>query len=78
MSDERRITPAQQRAIKWLPKDGSWRVMDKGMGRAVRSLQLCHVGTVEDEGGNFGPRGGLAVRSRLTAEGIKRFANLPL
>lgn len=69
-----RLSPAQQRALNWLPKDGSWKIAEKGIGRALVAFQVCEgIGSVEADGGPFGPRKGFAVRWRLTEAGVAKF-----
>ena len=61
-------------ALDWLPANGDWRVVEKGIGRALVAFQMCSgLGSVEADGGNYGPRGGFAVRWRLTPAGVALF-----
>lgn len=63
------LTDAQQRALEWLPADGSWR-MDAGrLTAALNSLSLA--GLCTGEWGDFGPRGGRALRWRRKAKGVE-------
>ena len=60
----RRFTPAQRRALEWLPADGSWR---HGAGRltaALNSLSIYHRDLCEGEWVDAGPRGGRVLRFR--------------
>lgn len=65
-----KLTETQCRALEWLPSDGSWRVNETGIGRSIESLALYHRGTVQEEYGKFGERGGWKARYRLTDAGI--------
>lgn len=65
----RRLTPAQLRALEWLPCDGGWRTSPGRLASALSSLSLQHRGVVQEEGGNHGPRGGFKWRYRLTPLG---------
>ena len=64
-------TDAQKRALEWLPSDGSWRLNPGRLGAALSSLALQHSGLVKSEFGYFGPRGGRALRWRLTSDGVR-------
>jgi len=60
-----RLTPAQERALLFLPADGSWTTKPLGrMAPAAASLALYHKDLVDYEFGDFG-------RWRLTARGVK-------
>ena len=64
------FTDAQQRALEWLPSDGSWRINPGRLSAALNSLSLHHRGLIVSEWGDFGPRGGRALRWRLTSAGV--------
>jgi hypothetical protein len=49
MSKPGRLTPAQQRARKWLPEDGSWRPDEGIIPAALNSLSLAWPGCIECE-----------------------------
>jgi len=68
-----RLTPAQQRAIDWIPKDGAWRIKPGRLSAALSSLWLNFPGCVERNWGKHGPRGGWESAWRLTPAGIKQF-----
>ncbi len=65
-----RLTPAQRKALDWLPSDGSWRSKPGAVAQALASLSLYHRGIVEEQAGPFGQRGGYGWRYRLTPGGI--------
>ena len=66
-----KLTPAQERALEWLPSDGAWR---SGAGRAfsgaVESFLTYHGAFCEREYGSFDGRVGWQWRYRLTPAGI--------
>lgn len=66
-----RFTPAQLRALDWLPADGSWRThAPHTIASALDSLGLYHRELIEQQRGPFGARGGHCRRDRLTPAGI--------
>lgn len=67
-----RLTPAQRRALDWLPSDGSWRTKPGTLVSALSSLSLSAAcrGWVESQWGDSGPRGGRELRWRLTPLGV--------
>jgi hypothetical protein len=70
------ITPAQKRAIEWLPADGSWRT---DAGRLVGALSSAWLhGFAEGEWADCGARGGRKLRWRLRPAGIVTRAELDL
>lgn len=72
MTDDRKLTLPQVRALAWLPGDGSWRVKPRrGFNEAIASLCYYHPDIVEHECGNYGPSGGWCWRYRLTAAGVE-------
>jgi len=66
-----RLTDAQQRARDWIPADGSWKLNPGRLVAALNSLSLAWSQCVEQEWGDFGPRGGRCQRWRLTEEGVR-------
>jgi hypothetical protein len=65
------LTPAQKRAIEWLPADGSWKIKpDAKIAAALSSLCSYHRDLAEHGLGDFGKRGGRCWRYRLTVAGI--------
>jgi hypothetical protein len=64
------LTPAQKRALAWLPADGNWRMKPGRLWGSVNSLALFHHNLIQVEYGNFGPRKALCWRWRLTPAGI--------
>ena len=73
MADELKVmkmTEAQKKALDWLPSDGSWRMKPGRLAATLNSLKLYWSGYVECEWGNFGLRGGLGWRWRLTDKGV--------
>ena len=72
-----KLTPAQKRALEWLPANGDWKT---GAGRlvgALNSLSLRFSGTVEHKYDQFGPRGGWMSGYRLTPKGRSVFHGGP-
>lgn len=69
MAETYRLTPAQRRALDWLPSDGDWR-MNPGRRDGIESLSCYFHRWVEVEYGDFGPRGGRKRRIRLTPAGV--------
>ena len=70
------ITPAQKRAIEWLPADGSWRT---DAGRLVGALSSASLaGLVEGQWAYGGVRGDCTLRWRLRPAGIVTRAELDL
>ena len=67
------LTAAQDRALDWLPANGDWRMNPGRLAHALASLFYYSPRSVEMEGGNLGPRGGYAVRWRLTPKGVALF-----
>ena len=65
-----RFTPAQKRALEWLPSDGSWRTHPGKIAQAIASLSSYYRSFVEAQVGPFGPRGGHTWRYRLTSAGV--------
>ena len=65
------LTPAQRRALEWLPANGKGRFRPGRLVAALNSLFLAHREWVNCEWGNFGPRGGREQRWYLTAAGIE-------
>lgn len=74
-----KLTPAQQRAIEWLPKDGKlktlapktlapWKIMRSLISRAV-----VKSGYVERRVDILKPGGPIVIRYRLTPLGISTF-----
>ena len=61
------LTPAQQRALAWLPADGSWSANPTQFIPSLRSLSMHHPQLVQAKNGNSGPRGGWQTRYRLVA-----------
>lgn len=71
------MTKAQWRALEWLPPDGSWTTQkDRSIASALHSLWLYHRVLVQTEYGNFGPRGGLTTRWRLTEAGVRAISGV--
>lgn len=66
-----KLTDAQIRAKAWLPSDGSWRINPGRLAIALNSLSMAWPMCVECEWGDFGPRGGLVQRWRLTEHGVR-------
>jgi len=66
------LTAAQERALTWLPSDGSWKSKPGRLAAALSSLSYTNC--CEYQFGDFGPRGGREQRWRLTPEGIKEAA----
>lgn len=64
------FTAAQLRALDFLPVDGGWTLLSGNIGRAINSLYLSHARLIETQWGDFGKRGGRALRVRLT-QGIE-------
>jgi hypothetical protein len=70
------ITPAQKRAIEWLPADGSWRT---DAGRLVGALNSASLaGLADGVWADCGARGGRKMRWRLRPAGIVTRAELDL
>jgi hypothetical protein len=66
-----KLTPAQLRAMEWLPSDGDWRTDARRLVGALSSLSLGSTPRLcEGEWGDFGPRGGRMLRWRLTPAGV--------
>jgi hypothetical protein len=64
-----RFSPAQSRALEWLPASGGWR---SGAGRlvaALKSLSNVASNVFEYRAGHYGPRGGWCQQWRLADEG---------
>lgn len=70
-----KMTEPRIRGLKFMPADGSW-VMNVGKEIAPALSSLAFGELVEVDHGPFGPRGGYAVRYRLTAKGIKLKAQM--
>ena len=68
-----KLTEPQQRAVDWLPKDGSWRAKPGRLVAALNSFCLFHRSFGQMEIGDFGPRGGRCWRYRLTPAGVAMF-----
>lgn len=66
----RNPTQAQIKAMTWLASEvgAGWKIGSGGFTAALSSASIG--GYVEHEWGGFGPRGGLALRWRLTAQGL--------
>jgi hypothetical protein len=72
MTDDRKLTLPQLRALAWLPIDGSWRMWPgRAFFMALNSLHHYNHDVAEREYGNYGPAGGLCWRYRLTPAGIE-------
>lgn len=65
-----RLTKAQEKALLWLPVDGSYAIRPGPVAAALNSLHLYHASLVEIEDGMFGRRGAYCSRYRLTPAGI--------
>jgi hypothetical protein len=68
-----KLTPAQQRALEWLPGDGGWRTGAGRLTAALWSLRWSVRGwgkCCEREWGRYGANGGKGYRWRLTAAGL--------
>lgn len=72
------LTDAQNRALDWLPKDGTWRLKPGRLTTALSSLSHRWPNCVECEWGDFGPCGGRYVRWRLNARGVEKVRELGL
>ena len=59
------LTAAQQRALDWLPKDGSWKTDPGRLVAAINSLSVAWPGGLKVEWAHCGLRGGLKMRWRL-------------
>ena len=66
-----KLTSARQRALAWLPADGTWKTNPGRLSVALNSLSLGWPGCVEAQWGPFGPRGGNEQRWRLTPKGVE-------
>jgi hypothetical protein len=66
------MTPAQFKAIAWLPADGTWRVKPGRIVAALNSLSIIWPGCVERQWGPFGPQRGHNQRWRLTVAGVEK------
>ena len=66
------MTANQRLALAWLTTD--WRTDAGQMTRKLCSLRLAHPTWVDEEYGEFGPRGGYKTRWRLTAAGVLALA----
>lgn len=64
------FTPAQRRALDWLPADGSWRGDAKGLRAALESLGCYHRKLVQIEWRKEGPNGETKRMARATADGV--------
>ena len=62
-----RLTPAQIRALEWLPENGEWRGHP---GRRAATLNRLALGKLY-EGWIFGPERGWGLYWRLTPAGIE-------
>lgn len=71
MPNDVRLTKAQERALEWFPSDGAWRINAGKLGSAVSSFCLYHRDLSEYQWGDFGPKGGRALRFRLTTSGVR-------
>jgi len=68
------LTPAQQRALDWLPKDGAWKINAGALSNDLISLGRHCPRFVESRWGNYGSRGGRKFAYRLTPAGVIRAA----
>ena len=63
------LTPAQKRALLWLPLNGVWRSLQAKF--SIRTMsELVQFGFADGEHGPFGRQGGMTTRWRLTPAGI--------
>lgn len=71
------FTPAQLRALAWLPSDGGWRSSPaRNVSAALGSLCLYFSSRVRREYGAFGYHGEGGYGYRLTPSGVRLKAEL--
>jgi hypothetical protein len=66
-----RFTLAQERALAWLPPDGSWSSETEKLSSSVLSLKMFQPTLVEIEWRDD-PRGGRSFRARATDAGLRQ------
>ena len=65
------MTPAQLRALLWLPEDGEWTTAPRDITAAIKSLELYHRDLVVSDWGWSCGRSPLGrLHYKLTAAGI--------
>ena len=68
------LTPAQKRALEWLPADGSWRT---DAGRLVGALNSASLaGLADGVWADCGMRGGRKMRWRIRRAGVAARAEI--